>query len=52
MYKRQVFYGLGLNLPLGSVVALNLGYERYALDDTDVDLAAIGLDLQFGGSTY
>ena len=48
----DVFYGLGLNLPLGSVVALNLGYERYALDDTDVDLAAIGLVLQFGGSTY
>ncbi|MBV62379.1 MAG: hypothetical protein CMH65_13895 [Nevskiales bacterium] len=48
----DVFYGVGASLPLGEVVALNLGYERYALDDTDVDLAAVGLDLQFGGSRY
>ncbi|WP_348672450.1 outer membrane beta-barrel protein [uncultured Abyssibacter sp.] len=48
----DVFYGVGANLPLGEVVALNIGYERYALDDVDVDLAAIGLDLQFGGSGY
>lgn len=46
----DLFYGLGLNLPVGLQTDLRFEYERYALDDTDVDQASIGLNVLFGGS--
>lgn len=46
----DVFYGLGLSLPVGVATDLRFEYERFELDDADVDQAAIGLNFLFGGA--
>lgn len=46
----DVFYGVGLNLPVGVATDLRFEYERFALDDADVDQALVGLNVLFGGS--
>lgn len=48
----DTFYGVGLELPVGEATTFNLGYDRYTLEDTDVDLASAGLNLQFGQAGY
>ena len=47
----DVFYGVGLGLPVGAATDLRFEYERFALDDADVDQASIGLDVRFGGAS-
>lgn len=46
----DLFYGLGLNLPIGAATDLRFEYERFELDEADVDQASVGLNVLFGGS--
>ncbi|MES1942827.1 TonB-dependent receptor protein [Salinisphaera sp. PC39] len=41
------FYGVGTRIGLGGAFGLRLEYERFELDDTDVDLASANLEFRF-----
>jgi len=43
---RDLFYGLGARFTLMDNVDMRLEYERYSIDDTDIDMASV--NLQFG----
>ncbi len=43
----DLFYGLGARFTLTQSVDMRVEYERYAIDDTDIDMASISLQLRF-----
>ncbi|WP_162925896.1 porin family protein [Isoalcanivorax indicus] len=43
----DIFYGLGVRFALASNVDMRLEYERYDIDDTDIDMASINLQYRF-----
>ncbi len=43
----DVFYGLGARFALSYNLDLRLEYERYAIDDMDLDMASINLQYRF-----
>ena len=43
----DLFYGLGTRFSLTHNLDLRLEYERYAIDDTDIDLGSINLQYRF-----
>ncbi|MDR9468451.1 porin family protein [Marinospirillum sp.] len=43
----DLFYGLGVRVPVLPNLDMRVEYERYAIDDTDIDLASVNLQLRF-----
>lgn len=41
------FYGVGARFDLSRRVALRIGYDRYTLEDSDVDMGSANLQLKF-----
>ena len=43
----DLFYGLGLRFGLTPNAGMRLEYERYAIDNTDLDMASVNLQFRF-----
>lgn len=44
---RDFFYGFGARIGVSTPLGLRLEYERFELDDTDIDLATVNLEFRF-----
>lgn len=43
----NLFYGIGMNIPINTMVEINTNYETYPLKDSNIDKLVIGITYKF-----